>query len=247
MATIAAESLIPETTLQRLAPATPGYWVVIGQASDHVTLAYVMNGGHTSFTYDIFTCSTEDEVINVCGDAVYEYDKSSLQCSMICFARVLTISLDVSLTSNPTYLRPLQNPASQPVQLALRPRATEVQVHQAARVNDSAGPTQTFMNQQNIAAILAHGQLQDVQGTAVGNTQSFGPQGMVEGSTGNGSVYLPNFAGIGNMADDQATWGPITADISMLGPDPSEFTPNTDMSFMGGDVDGQFDWSIFTN
>lgn len=90
MTTIQAESLVPAAMLQQLAPAASGSWVVLQQAADRVTLAFVTNDGQNSYTYDIYTCSTEDEVVNVCGDAVYNYNPSSLHSQALYALLLLT-------------------------------------------------------------------------------------------------------------------------------------------------------------
>lgn len=75
MSNVTPESLIPETALRRMAPAPGGNWVVVAQFDDHFTLAYIMDGGQESVTYDFYPCDTEEKIMNICGDAIHEYNK----------------------------------------------------------------------------------------------------------------------------------------------------------------------------
>ena len=73
MANVTPTSLVPETTLQRLAPRREGFWLVAGQHADHFTLAYVMDGGTHALTYHIYPCNTAEEVYDVCGHLMYDW------------------------------------------------------------------------------------------------------------------------------------------------------------------------------
>ncbi|UNI24398.1 hypothetical protein JDV02_010147 [Purpureocillium takamizusanense] len=231
MTTIQAESLIPEATLQRLAPSIGGYWMVLGQAADRVTLAYVMNGGHNSITYEIFTCSTEDEVANVCGDAVYDYDPN------------------FSALPAPTRGARRVGGNNNPLELTMRERPNvQGQGHGVQRPERINGSGQMGMNQQQIAAMLMQGQPQGFQGHAPGALQTIN-NGNFGSNTGN-HIYLPNaFVSTEDGVDDAASWQPVVADLALIGPDATQFvsTGEITVGFMGTEHDAPVEWGLFTN
>nr|QWT68620.1 MAT1-2-2 [Ophiocordyceps robertsii] len=73
MANTTPASLVPETTLQRLAPQREGIWFVTEQTGDHFGLAYVMDEGTHAINYQMFPCNTEEEAVEICGHLIYTY------------------------------------------------------------------------------------------------------------------------------------------------------------------------------
>ncbi|RCI13847.1 hypothetical protein L249_8238 [Ophiocordyceps polyrhachis-furcata BCC 54312] len=73
MADESATVLIPETTLQRLAPSQPGTWYLTDQDSNCFTITYVMGADQAPVTYRVVPCNTEKDIADKCGRHVYKY------------------------------------------------------------------------------------------------------------------------------------------------------------------------------
>ncbi|POR32895.1 Uncharacterized protein TPAR_06913, partial [Tolypocladium paradoxum] len=253
MANVTPASLVPETTLQRLAPRREGFWLVAGQHTDHFTLAYVMDGGTHALTYHIYPCNTSEEVYDVCGHLMYDW----------------TGAPDV-IPSRFSYNRPLAVPGNQPLELALRPRDqdTQEQAHVpqnllGTNLNLSSIQDQVAMVQQPAMAAQAHGQMDPAQDGAPQGTQYQLTQSMTHGQDqqqlinsadehGNIDWSMTNdlFNDITPMVNDQPDnpFAPLSGDSATFASVLNEYSSTAgDMSLLDNDGQMQLEWNLFTD